>query len=61
MLFKRRWKVGASRLIVVKSFSQAVDNGALGNTTPLNVDFNKDTRQVKRVSIALDVRINLKN
>ena len=57
---KKTLEIGATGLIVVKSFLQAVDNVALGNTTPLNVDFSKDIRQVKRVVVALDVRINLK-
>lgn len=37
---------------------KAVDSGTIANTSPLNVDLNVETRLVRRVVVALDVRQN---
>jgi len=52
-------KSGKTGLAILKSFLQAVENGTLSKTSPLEVDYHEcKTQLVKRVVVALDVRSN---
>jgi imidazole glycerol-phosphate synthase len=51
-------KSGVTGLNVLKGFLEAVENGTLSNTTPVTPDLTLDTKLVKRVVVALDVRSN---
>jgi imidazole glycerol-phosphate synthase len=51
-------KSGVTGLNVLKGFLEAVENGTLSNTTPVTPDLTIDTKLVKRVVVALDVRSN---
>ena len=51
-------KSGVTGLNVLKGFLEAVENGTLSNTSPVTPDLTIDTKLVKRVVVALDVRSN---
>lgn len=54
-------KSGTTGLSILKSFLDAVENGTLGTSTALNIDYDDKettTKLVKRVVVALDVRSN---
>mmetsp|Transcript_1784 Transcript_1784/g.2567 ORF Transcript_1784/g.2567 Transcript_1784/m.2567 type:complete len:573 (+) Transcript_1784:2-1720(+) len=51
-------KSGNTGLNFIKGFLEAVENGTISSTKPINVDLAKQTMLVKRVVVALDVRQN---
>eukprot|EP00534_Pseudo-nitzschia_fraudulenta_P016772 CAMPEP_0201252732 /NCGR_PEP_ID=MMETSP0852-20130820/67075_1 /ASSEMBLY_ACC=CAM_ASM_000632 /TAXON_ID=183588 /ORGANISM="Pseudo-nitzschia fraudulenta, Strain WWA7" /LENGTH=540 /DNA_ID=CAMNT_0047552471 /DNA_START=305 /DNA_END=1927 /DNA_ORIENTATION=+ len=51
-------KSGKTGLNVIKGFLEAIENGSLQNTTPVEVDSNETTKLAKRIVVALDVRTN---
>ena len=51
-------KSGATGLHVLKGFLEAVENGTLDSATKLEVDPTAETKEVKRIVVALDVRTN---
>jgi glutamine amidotransferase/cyclase len=51
-------KSGSTGLHVLKGFLEAVENGTLDKTTKLQVDPKAETKFVKRIVVALDVRTN---
>ncbi|GAX19066.1 glutamine amidotransferase / cyclase [Fistulifera solaris] len=51
-------KSGPTGLKVMRAFLEAVENGTLGSTKPLEVDETATTQLTKRVVVALDVRTN---
>lgn len=51
-------KSGETGLHVLKGFLEAVGNGTLDNTKPVTVDPKAETKLVKRIVVALDVRSN---
>lgn len=51
-------KSGETGLHVLKGFLEAVENGTLDTATKLEVDPTAETKEVKRIVVALDVRTN---
>ena len=51
-------KSGSTGLRVLKGFFEAIENGSLEQTKVLTVDSQAETRLVKRIVVALDVRTN---
>lgn len=51
-------KSGETGLHVLKGFLEAVENGTLDSATKLQVDPTAETKEVKRIVVALDVRTN---
>eukprot|EP00554_Chaetoceros_debilis_P013865 CAMPEP_0194116802 /NCGR_PEP_ID=MMETSP0150-20130528/28648_1 /TAXON_ID=122233 /ORGANISM="Chaetoceros debilis, Strain MM31A-1" /LENGTH=561 /DNA_ID=CAMNT_0038807617 /DNA_START=48 /DNA_END=1733 /DNA_ORIENTATION=+ len=51
-------KSGQTGLNFVKGFLEAVENGSISGSKPIEVDLEQQTQLVKRVVVALDVRQN---